>query len=803
VSLAGAWVLYPLLLAAVGVGWGLIVEWAAGSRLPAPLLPALGLCALAGGLTLTSATVPDLGLTVTACGALGGVALRVLAPAPGGAESPRAAAPALIAAGAAFVLLAAPVVLTGTPAVSGYLRLDDTTTFLALGDWVLAHGHSSAGLPPSTYEAAIQLYLAGGYPVGSNLPLAATGRLTGIDLIWLWMPFIAVLGGLLAAAVAVLVQPLTPDRRVRAVAAVAASCSALLLGYVLWGGIKEIWTAAMAATLAALVPWTLTTLEQRRGIGVLRACAPPAAALLGLVCALSVAGIVWAVPAVAVLGCGLAVARGHGRRIPVVLAVTLVAGVAIVPLLRLVPFVNGLSHAPGSGPDWLGNLLRPIRFWQVGGIWPARDFRVGPVSGVATGLLLAAVAAGAAWALWRAARLRAWGVLAYGGVLVSAAAVIVATDWAWGEGKALAIASPVLLALAGAGAGQLLPRDRGPWLRGAGAVVLGALVIGVGWSYVLAVQGTTLTPYDRHLELQHIGERFAGRGPTLATEFEPYAGRWFLRRMAPEVAGELRRRTVQLTGGGVLAKSESADIDRFALSALAPYHLLVVRRSPAASRPPSAFRRVWRGRWYEVWERDGGGRPAVAHLGLGTDVDPTAVPACADVRRLAQLAGPGGTLRAAYAAAPAVAGFDVGSVPAGWRVLGGGSLVPDGHGTGTAHATVTVPSAGRYEVWLGGAFRGSAQVAVDGVPSGRLRHQLSYPGNWVPFGTADLSAGPHAVTVRLDGGGLHPGVHGIERYAIGPVALRPARTGSRIVELPAGRAERLCGRRLDWLEAAR
>jgi hypothetical protein len=68
VSLAGAWFLYPLVLAAVGAGWGLIVEWAAGSRLPAPLLPALGLCVLAGALTLTSATVPDLGLTVTCAG---------------------------------------------------------------------------------------------------------------------------------------------------------------------------------------------------------------------------------------------------------------------------------------------------------------------------------------------------------------------------------------------------------------------------------------------------------------------------------------------------------------------------------------------------------------------------------------------------------------------------------------------------------------------------------------------------------------------------------------------------------------
>ena len=228
------------------------------------------------------------------------------------------------------------------------------------------------------------------------------------------MPFLAVVGGLLAAAVAVLAEPLTPDRRIRAVVAVAASCSALLLGYVLWGGIKEIWTAAMAATLAALVPWTLTALTQRRGLELLRAGVPAATALAGLVCALSVAGIVWAVPAVAVLACALAVARGHGRRIPVVLARPWWPDRG-----RSAPAPRAVRGRPLAGPRIRARLarelLRPIRFWQVGGIWPARDFRVAPVSGVATACcsLRSPRARGA---LWRAARLRAWGVLAYGGV---------------------------------------------------------------------------------------------------------------------------------------------------------------------------------------------------------------------------------------------------------------------------------------------------------------------------------------------------------------------------------------------------
>ncbi len=248
-------------------------------------------------------------------------------------------------------------------------------------------------------------------------------------------------------------------------------------------------------------------------------------------------------------------------------------------------------------------------------------------------------------------------------------------------------------------------------------------------------------------------------------------------------------------------KGTSADIDRFALSALDPYRLLVVRRSPAASRPPSSFRRVWRGRWYEVWERRGG-RTVVAHVGLGNAVDPTAVVSCADVRRLARAAGPRGALRASVAPQPAVAGLDAASAPPGWRATDG-VLYPDGRGTGTGRATVTLPSAGRYEVWVGGSFRGGARVAVDGVAAGSDRHQLSFPGNWVPFATTDLSAGPHAVTVRLDGGGIHPGVHGIDRYAIGPVALVPVDAPARVIEVPRNDADALCGRRLDWVEAVR
>ncbi len=801
-ALAGAWVAFPLLLTLVTTGWGLLVEQAAGARIPGGLLPALGLAALGALLTLTSSLEPDLGLPLVVAGAAGGLGLCAVGSGPrGDLKSLRPHGAGAAVALVAFALFAAPVVFSGAPAVSGYLRLDDTTTFLALGDWVFQHGRSTAGLAPSTYETSLTLYLASGYPVGSMLPLVAVGRLQGHELMWLWMPYISVLGALLALAIEVILRPLAPDARARVPAAVLASASALLFGYALWGGIKEVWTAALAALVAALVPWTIETTRAGRPIAIVRGLVPMLVGTAGIVSALSVAGVVWVAPATAVLAAGAAVRRGRSRLVPAAVLGTLVAAVALLPLVRQVPFVRSLTQAPTSGPEWLGKLLEPLSPLQVLGIWPAEDFRVEPVAAWPAGLLLAAVCLGGAWALAQALGRRDWGLLSYAGVLVAAGAVLGLSDWAWAEAKALAIAAPVPLALAGAGAANLL--SSGPRQRLAGGLLLAAIAIGVVWSDALAFRGTTLTPYERHEELVDINKRFAGRGPTLITEYEPYATRWFLRALDPEGAGELRRRTVPLADGGILKQGETADIDRFALSGLADYRTLVVRRSPLASRPPSSFQRAWRGRWYEVWERTFGGREALAHLGLGNTVDPGGFPRCSDVRRLAGTAGPEGVLLAAVPQHPAVAGLEPDGTPRSWSVAASGSVIPDGSGEGTARTVISLSAPGRHEVWLGGAFRGRAVVSIDGRDIGSARHELSYAGQLVPFGATDLTAGPHAVSVRLSGGALHPGTDGIDRFPIGPLALVAADKGQPLIEVPANRADRLCGHKLDWVEAAR
>src|SRR5262249_53379729 len=145
----------------------------------------------------------------------------------------------------------------------------------------------------------------------------------------------------------------------------------------------------------------------------------------------------------------------------------------------------------------------------------------------------------------------------------------------------------------------------------------------------LAYRDVDLAPRGQLAELEGIGDRIAGQGPTLITEYEPYAARHFLRDAAPESVSELRRRRIPLRSGGTVRKGHSADTDQPDLEALLVSRTLVVRRSPTQSRPPSPYRLVARGPSYGVWQRPPVAARPVAHMPLGSPLDPTGVPRCA------------------------------------------------------------------------------------------------------------------------------------------------------------------------------
>ena len=213
------------------------------------------------------------------------------------------------------------------------------------------------------------------------------------------------------------------------------------------------------------------------------------------------------------------------------------------------------------------------------------------------------------------------------------------------------------------------------------------------------------------------------------TEYQPYGVRHFLRRLDAEGASELRVRPVPLRNGRVLDKGATANIDDFDQAALHVYRTLVLRRSPADSRPPSDYRLVSSGRWYDVWQRDAAARQVLEHLPLGDGAQPAAVPDCSQVERLARVAGPDGRLAAVERPATVV-------VPT-YGAMG--------------DVTVDVPVGGPYGIWMGGSIRNRLQTAVDGEPLSDVRHHLDYPGQYTLLGMAELAAGEHVVTLRALG----------------------------------------------------
>ena len=199
------------------------------------------------------------------------------------------------------------------------------------------------------------------------------------------------------------------------------------------------------------------------------------------------------------------------------------------------------------------------------------------------------------------------------------------------------------------------------------------------------------------------------------TEYQPYGVRHFLRDADAEGASELRRRQVPLRGGEETKKGAWSDTDELARDGLLIYRTLVLRRSPAQSRPPSPYELVWQGAYYEVWQRPAGDEGDRARLPLGRRIEPAARASCADVMRLADRAGPGGRLAAATPVRDLV--VRLAETPVHPAELGGPALrALDAAAARRRDDRGPSPgAAGRaYDAWLGGSARGEVELWVDG-----------------------------------------------------------------------------------------
>jgi hypothetical protein len=786
-SLFVSWVVFPLLLTALALGCGLLLEEVAGMRLHGALVVPAGFALIfvvTHFATATDATAEFAAPAVLAAAVVG----FALSPPWRRGDIDGWAVGVGVGTLALFSL---PVVMTGEATFTGYIKLDDTATWLALTDQLMEHGRHVSGLAPSSYEATVQINLGGGYPWGAFPTLGLGHELLGTDSAWLFQPYLGLLGAMLGVCLYVLSAPLVNSRPLRALAAFIASQSALLFGYYLWGGIKEMAAAWLLALLAALVAPLLR--EQS-----VRALFPLAIASSALIGVLSFGGAAWLGPLLLAAVVLLYFQLGTERTLKVVGAFAALAVLVALPsVLTATTFLSPSKGTLTSSTD-LGNLFQPLKFIQIFGIWPQADFRHEPDSLDVTHVLIAVVIALAAFGVAEGWRRRSWPFLIYVGSALIGGFAIFEFASPWVGAKGLATASPAFVFAALLAAFSMFERGR----RTEGGLAAVAIIAGVLWSNALAYQGVTIAPRDRLHEIEQIGNDIAGEGPTLMTDYEPYGVRHFLRKSDPEGASELRRRPIPLRSGQSLGKIGYADIDEFQLDAVLTYRTLVLRRSPVASRPPSPYNLVKTGTYYEIWQRtDPLGARIVEHLSLGNNPDPTAVPGCADIDRLAREAGPDGRLAAVRGHTPIVLPLPPTSRPPSWQPVDGGQITPTS--PGTLQTSVQIPERGRWGTWLAGAWRDRLELLVDGRRVADERHQLSHSGPYTPLTETELDAGAHSLALRYHGEDLHPGSGG-DPFTFGPLALNllDASEPSRpITYVKPADARSLCGQRLDWVEA--
>lgn len=793
-----------------------------GRRMPTALLPGVGLAAIIaiGGLITC---FPDLAKFTTAT-------ISALAAAGFAANQPwkrgfgDLGAWPIVGAIGVFVVFGAPVIFSGDATFAGYVKLDDTSTWLAFTDHVLTYGHSTAGIPPSSYEATVQINLSAGYPLGAFIPLGIGHELTGSDSAWLFQPYLSLMAAFMSLVFYELAKPVITDGRVRAAVVFIAAQPALLVGYALWGGIKEVATALVVAVFAATAIWLIESGSWRSIRWTTPAAVLSGAALVGV---MGAGGAPWL--AAVILGVALLmiaklvwVARGPAG-LPRELLVTFAAraGVILVGVVAVgLPTVlaAGELFSPNQGPltnnTEMGNLIRVLSLAQVAGPWPVGDFRIEPDSQFLTVVLVAATVIAWIFGLWASIRRRAWALLLFAGGCGLGSFLVWYIGSPWVQGKALATGTASVLMVAMVGIGALLtnrdwqtdqPSGAGSAFRALGVALL-IVPVGVLASNALAYDETYLAPRAQLAELERIGEEFAGQGPTLMTEYQAYGVRHFLRLTDAEGASELRRRQIPRRDGSQAEKGAWADTDELeldpALEGLFTYRTLVLRRSPGQSRPPSPYELVERGEYYDVWqlEPDFDPESIVAHVPFGNALDPAEVPTCAKVESVARRAGDGGRVVAATRGPNGVSEFT--EYPEGWIPdPANGTLTPTSDGT--AVGRIQVPADGEYEVFLGGSARGAVSLKIGDIDLGSIRNRLNNNAQYIQFDTTELTEGEHSIEMTYEKGGpLRPAVGGYP-FGLGPVVVSPVDDQAQVISLPASQARQLCGQRLDWIEAVR
>ena len=792
----------PVALLLTTTGLGLLAERVVRARLPDALLAPLGFCVatslllaihrLGGDLTVAA---PVLVAGTIAGFALAGSALRSrINPGwPG------------LAGLAVYALYAAPVLLSGNWTWSGYNFLNDTAVQFLLIEHLKDAGTDLSSLPSTTGADTVRQYLASGYPIGAHAFAATLAGLLGSGPEVVYQGFLAGMAALAAMSIAVLGARTAFSARTAAIVAGVALAANLTYNTGLQGSIKELGVIAALAAATALAR-ELVAADAPLGVAALFGVS-----LAAILSVYSAAGI----PYIGALGLTVALVLvlvhrrdALGRRWIASGGLALgVAAVLAAPVIAsIVDFYSVASHVvDATAPlgDVLGQLAAPLPLLQAGGIWLDGAYQT-PISPSMraeqlTYLGLWAVAGLALLSLVEIVRRRCPEALLAIVPTTLTAALVAPGVVPYADAKLMAIMSPSIIFAAALGLLFVarIPRPIGPAVAVAAAVGLGgAIAVSDGF----ALHDSKIAPRERMVALRDVTDRLAGQGVVMFNEFEEFAkhfGDGALMNVATE---PITPRRVELRRPeGPFGKY--FDLDLQTLEYVDSFPNIVMRRSPAASRPPASYERVFANEYYETWRRSGRLEP-VAHLPLQRLDSATDEASCEEISELVRRGRRESADMALVAARmPDSTRLDI------LEADRSGGLLPDlsipGAVTtinpGFARGRVRIARAGTYRLWLRGSFPRATHVLVDG----RRRMTVEgadTPGQWSGDVALRLSAGAHRVEVRVPRGAPKPGDGGA--VTIGPV-LFVQDAPRRLDVVALSRWRTLCGRELDWVELVR
>jgi hypothetical protein len=792
---------FPLLLALLSLGSGLLVERGAGARLPAVLVPVCGFAALvvvSQFCTWTSPIAPATPWVLLGL-AMGGFAVswrslieRWRARTSGWWLAPSAGL-------AAYLTVTAPILAAGRLTSTGYL-LDTTGAIqLAGAERLLHHGHDFTNGFPG-YGATLVAYFGNGYPSGGHTTLAAVGWLSGQDLFWLYTPFQAVALAFAALVLSFLASRAGLSRPAAAVTGWIAAVPALVYSYALMGSIKELTALPLLPLMGALV--VLAPQLARAGIRAALPFAVTGAAAFG---AIGIAASPWVGLfglAVIVFSVGVATLGRNPWRMLAGLALTVGGLTAVLALPTLGPLskttslatsLQSSNHAAAADP---GNLVRPLRFVQTFGVWLGESHRVDPKNLNQTYLLIGVVIVCLVLGLIWLVRRRAWTLLTFFAISVVVWAFLTSRGTEWTNAKVLMLLSPAIVLVALVGAFGALGRRRLD-----GILLAGVLVLAVLGSDALTYHATGLAPTERYTELRMIGQRFAGQGPTLVTDFDEYAI-YFLRSSRVNALGYAHRGPMELAGGLAPVYGHSYDIDQIASQTVQPFNLIVMRQSPEWSRPPGNYALAWSGPSWQVWRRVG--TPPLLHVGLGETEQAVGTAPCRQIGRVASVAARHRALLRIASREPNIAVNLAGAAHSPNAVP---ALDPEGVaefivlGPMRLEAPFRVSRPARYRLWLGGTVDRPARALLDGRVVGSPSDVFGGDNNKYPVAVVSLSRGRHELEMIRGGGGLAPGDNA--STVIDGAVFEPVSAERESLSTLAPSAWRsLCGRPLDWIEVS-